>query len=294
MRKSSRNSGNGGKAGPWPPGPERENQNVRPRWPPYTSLYARLANGKSVCKGLDEVLHFCIPSSECKTKRPGGSTGRGSREYYCVIGVSGATGTDQSSGVGLFGVAGESSVIRGIGLVNAEVHGYSRVGGLVGKHSGTISYSYATGNVTGSDDDVGGLVGENSGQVSDSYAAGAVSGGADVGELVGLHSGTISDSNATGSVTGRSNYVGGLVGEGGCRRRSISPRTAAPAGAVMATVTADDYRISGDNQEIIRGCDQCGASLQLSRSLRSSSSCSSRTRASALSRAACSASKLRR
>ena len=39
-----------------------------------------------MCKGLDKVLHFCIPSSECKTKRPSGSTGRGSREYYCVNG----------------------------------------------------------------------------------------------------------------------------------------------------------------------------------------------------------------
>ena len=123
-----------------------------------------------------------------------------------------AIGSDQSSGVGLFGVAGGSSVIRGIGLVNAEVHGYSRVGGLVGKHSGTISDSYATGNVTGSDDDVGGLVGGNTGQVSDSYAAGTVSGGADVGGLVGENTGQVSDSYATGGVTGSGNNVGGLVG----------------------------------------------------------------------------------
>ena len=47
-----------------------------------------------------------------------------------------AIGSDRSSGVGLFGVAGESSVIRGIGLVNAEVHGYSLVGGLVGETFG--------------------------------------------------------------------------------------------------------------------------------------------------------------
>ena len=158
-----------------------------------------------------------------------------------------AIGSDRSSGVGLFGVAGESGVIRGIGLVNAEVHGYSQVGGLVGKHSGTISDSYATGNVTGSDDyvgglvgvnsgqvsdsyaagtvsgddDVGGLVGENSGQVSDSYAAGTVSGDADVGGLVGENSGQVSDSYATGSVTGRI-YVGGLVGEVGTNKTVIA------------------------------------------------------------------------
>ena len=134
-----------------------------------------------------------------------------------------AIGSDRSSGVGLFGVAGESGVIRGIGLVNAEVHGYSQVGGLVGKHSGTISDSYATGNVTGSDDDVGGLVGENSGQVSDSYATGGVTGsGNSVGGLVGRSTGPISDSYATGSVTGRGDSVGGLVGEVGSHKTVIA------------------------------------------------------------------------
>ena len=56
--------------------PARGMQNVRPRWPPYTSLYARLTNGKSVCRGLDEVLHFgfhprvwavtALPSRHCR------------------------------------------------------------------------------------------------------------------------------------------------------------------------------------------------------------------------------------
>ena len=151
-----------------------------------------------------------------------------------------AIGSDRSSGVGLFGVAGGSSVIRGIGLVNAEVHGYYQVGGLVGKHSGTISDSYATGNVTGSDDDVGGLVGENNGQVSDSYAAGTVSGVADVGGLVGENSSQVSDSYATGGVTGSGNNVGGLVG-----------RSAAPISDSYATGTvsggADVGGLVGEN-----------------------------------------------
>ena len=124
-----------------------------------------------------------------------------------------AIGSDRSSGVGLFGVAGESGVIRGIGLVNAEVHGYSRVGGLVGGNSGQVSDSYATGSVTGSGNYVGGLVGGNSGQVSDSYATGSVTGSGNyVGGLVGENSGQVSASYATGSVTGSDNYVGGLVG----------------------------------------------------------------------------------
>ncbi len=98
------------------------------------------------------------------------------------------------------------------------------VGGLVGynqngnagTNSGTasISNSYATGNVTGNNI-VGGLVGSNqNGSISNSYATGSVTGSNDnVGGLVGIvsYGGSISNSYATGSVTGN-NYVGGLVG----------------------------------------------------------------------------------
>jgi filamentous hemagglutinin family protein len=107
----------------------------------------------------------------------------------------------------------------------------TQVGGLVGaNYGGTISNSYATGNVSGGSY-VGGLVGQNSfnelsyinstggavSSISNSFATGAVSGNSYVGGLVGLDLGgsgvaaTISNSYATGSVTG-STYTGGLVG----------------------------------------------------------------------------------
>jgi filamentous hemagglutinin family protein len=123
--------------------------------------------------------------------------------------------------VGLFGVAGNTSVIQNVGMVGGSVTGGSYVGGLVGRDYGSIAHSYTTGAVTGSVNassygsygsrDVGGLVGDNHGSISSSHATGTVNGIYFVGGLVGVSFGTISNSYATGAVTG-SSYVGGLVG----------------------------------------------------------------------------------
>jgi hypothetical protein len=146
---------------------------------------------------------------------------------------------DESS-VGLFGAVGTLGVIENVG-VTGNVTGYDdaaglvgrnlgtvsnsystcnvignlNVGGLVGKNDnseGTVTDSYATGNVTGGDDNVGGLVGWNrEGSISSSYATGRVTGHDSVGGLVGKNSDTANNSYATGRVTGNDN-VGGLVG----------------------------------------------------------------------------------
>jgi filamentous hemagglutinin family protein len=91
----------------------------------------------------------------------------------------------------------------------------SNIGGLVGLNdSGTITNSFAAGAVTGTGR-VGGLVGMNGGQISSSYATGTVSGGSstDIGGLVGDNSGSITNAYATGQVSGRSaTAIGGLIG----------------------------------------------------------------------------------
>jgi len=114
--------------------------------------------------------------------------------------------------VGLFGYTSKYAVIENVGLVNVSVSGNYDVGGLVGwNYYGTVSNSYATGNVSGRRY-VGGLIGENYGTVNNSYATGNVSGSDwDVGGLIGLNFGTVSNSYSTGSVSGR-RYVGRLVG----------------------------------------------------------------------------------
>lgn len=100
-----------------------------------------------------------------------------------------------------------------------EVSGVDHVGGLVGwKSDGTVENSYATGDVSGINW-IGGLVGRNRGTVENTYAIGDVGGAHFVGGLVGQHDNrndeaTVENSYATGDVSG-DRYVGGLVGRVG-------------------------------------------------------------------------------
>ena len=126
--------------------------------------------------------------------------------------------------VGLFGYLAPSGNISGVGVVNVNITGSWRVGGLVGyTYEGTVSMSYSTGSVTGGMGvgglGVGGLVGwSEAGTVSNSYSTGSVTGvtgSGGVGGLVGYnYEGTVSNSYSTGDVTGGtgSGGVGGLVG----------------------------------------------------------------------------------
>ncbi len=116
--------------------------------------------------------------------------------------------------IGLFGYTGLEAEVKNIGLVNNNITGKRYVGGLVGRNSGIVSNSYATGSTSG-DTNVGGLVGYNqfNGMVSYSYATGEVSGSEFVGGLVGWNRlCTIENSYATGTVNGGYGGTGGLVG----------------------------------------------------------------------------------
>ena len=132
--------------------------------------------------------------------------------------------------VGLFGY--NVGVIKNLGVenftVNVSYSGAVCAGGLVGKNSGDILNSYATGNVsaTSTSSDhlnnalAGGLVGSNSGDITNSYATGEVSAtssssSAYAGGLAGSNSGSILNSYAAGEVSATaygSAYAGGLVG----------------------------------------------------------------------------------
>jgi hypothetical protein len=125
--------------------------------------------------------------------------------------------------VGLFGVTGNGSAIRNLGLLGGSVTGQNYVGDLVGDNGGTITNTYAAGMVNGLTSDerdyVGGLVGFNEagGTITNTYATGAVRGNNYVGGLVGSNLGAITNAYATGAVNGilynsGGNYVGGLVG----------------------------------------------------------------------------------
>jgi hypothetical protein len=84
----------------------------------------------------------------------------------------------------------------------------------VGNNTGTITQSYATGNVDGTNSNIGGLVGWNNGLVRNTYATGIVNGNSNVGGLAGGNSSiaTIGKSYATGSVSATGVNLGGLLG----------------------------------------------------------------------------------
>ena len=156
---------------------------------------------------------------------------------------------DGADYVALFGGVSTAGAIRRVGLVEVEVSGRSRVGALAGGNGGTISDSYATGSVSGSERiggltgqndregkirasyaacrasaevaNVGGLAGGNWGTVIGSHATGNVSGTNNVGGLAGWNAGPISTSYATGNVSGHQT-VGGLVGDNNLRGEIIA------------------------------------------------------------------------
>ncbi len=126
-----------------------------------------------------------------------------------------ATGNLTAGNSRVGGLVGDNygSVTRS--YATGDVSGNGRVGGLVGYNytTKTITESYATGKVEGEIEHIGGLVGENYGDIINSYATGAVEGAKDfVGGLAGSLYGSIERSYSTGTVVGSGTYLGGLVG----------------------------------------------------------------------------------
>ncbi len=145
----------------------------------------------------------------------GGLFGYCSRATITNVGINAVyidTGTNDYAG-GLVGRVDNSAI--SYSYATGSVSGDDYIGGLVGRATGNsaISYSYATGSVSG-DTWLGGLVGQaDNSAISYSYATGNISCVQVCGGLVGSvsSSGSISKSYAVGSVSGDS-FVGGLVG----------------------------------------------------------------------------------
>jgi hypothetical protein len=148
---------------------------------------------------------------------------------HTILGLTIARGG--ADNIGLFAGLSSGARLENVSLVNVNVTGSlglagdpaENVGALVGTNEqpggpasfGTVTDSYATGNVSGGQR-VGGLVGFNEGVVRDSYATVFVSGEADLGGLVGTvgPEAVVNNSYAIGDVgvRGRPYYAGGLVG----------------------------------------------------------------------------------
>ncbi len=127
---------------------------------------------------------------------------------------------------GLFGQA-SNAILKNINIVNANVDGGFRTGGLVGHTLNTKVYNSTSSGIIYGDHDVGGLVGCNDGfesLVFNSSSSAKVVGKSEdnAGGLVGWtgRGGVIEKSYATGDVLGHLE-VGGLVGDIGVNGKII-------------------------------------------------------------------------
>ena len=133
--------------------------------------------------------------------------------------------------VGLFGVIGQQSHVRNVGIIGGLISATSTAsdnviyaaGSLAGYLHGTVTASYATADINGCRTQqcaIGGLVGRvlNNASITASYATGNVNGGSTNGNAGGLAgrmiTGSITASYATGNVNGGNGNesIGGLVG----------------------------------------------------------------------------------
>ncbi|MBY0328795.1 peptidoglycan-binding protein [Patescibacteria group bacterium] len=140
-------------------------------------------------------------------------------ESVQVSGSIDASGTSCAAVAGLVGYMRDSTIYRSSAAVavSAPSTNCYHIGGFVGNVQGgsIIRESYASGTVLGGSG-VGGFAGIIVGsgtRVSDSYATGAVTGADDeVGGFVGYLGASLLRVHATGSVDTPGSYVGGLVG----------------------------------------------------------------------------------
>ena len=119
---------------------------------------------------------------------------------------------ENTSEVGFFGYNGGK--ISNVGILNSYFCGFSRVGGVCGYNSSTITNCYNKGVVDGTADaagSFGGVCGCNLGILTNCYNTGIVKGQLFVGGVSGDNIKTITNCYNTGIVSGQS-YVGGVNG----------------------------------------------------------------------------------
>lgn len=121
--------------------------------------------------------------------------------------------------VGLFTYLDTANFIQDLGLLNVNVSGNFRVGGIAGylDNGFTLTNVFVTGSITGVGNQIGGLVGNfNDGIIEDSYADVIVVGADSIGGLAGSGGGSyvldslIDNSYSLGTITGDGD-VGGLI-----------------------------------------------------------------------------------
>ncbi|WP_239618411.1 beta strand repeat-containing protein, partial [Cohnella mopanensis] len=174
--------------------------------------------GVLIGSNIGTVRNSYAAGSVSGTESVGGLAGINGKEIldsFASVQVNGSLNVG-----GLVGWQSQNRAVISNSYASGSVSGSEKVGGLVGwNYQGAIaSGNHASGTVSGigTMKYVGGLAGFNEyGTISDSYASGNVSGKIEVGGLVGYdYGGIISNSYSSGNISGSSNSTnaGGLVG----------------------------------------------------------------------------------
>jgi hypothetical protein len=134
--------------------------------------------------------------------------------------------------LGLFGILDQNASVVNLGIRDANITGEEVLGMLGGKNDGWVAACRADGVVSGTGG-AGGLIGSNFGSISGSYAVGEVAAivSDGVGGLAGSNRGRGSISrcyaaaHVTSTVTmnGYVNVTGGLVGDNGGNIYAVEP-----------------------------------------------------------------------
>ena len=159
---------------------------------------------------------------------------------------------ENTSEVGFFGYNGGK--ISNVGILNSYFCGFSRVGGVCGYNSSTITNCYNKGVVDGTADaagSFGGVCGCNLGILTNCYNTGIVKGQSFVGGVSGDNNKTITNCYNTGIVSGQS-YVGGIDGD-----NSGTITNCNNEGKVSGTEDSVGG-VSGDNNKTITNCYNTG------------------------------------
>ena len=166
--------------------------------------------------------------------------------------ISNLTVGNSSPFSGMFGIIGETGVVRNVGLDNAVVTGFIQSGALAAENRGTIDNVYANAKVTsqGLGNGVGGLVGLNRGTISNAYTSGTVSTTGpmmgQVGGMVGNNFGSINKSYSTSKI----NTIIPFPGNGalvGTNTGSVNDSFAASTDAAGSPVSVMPLQLIGSN-----------------------------------------------
>ncbi|MGF7059163.1 S-layer homology domain-containing protein [Brassicibacter mesophilus] len=153
---------------------------------------------------------------------------------------------------GLFGAISSGSVVKNLGIMNADITGKMYIGGVVGAVDigGMVQGCYVTGTVSG-EDSVGGVAGSVGGIVENCYSTGSISGtNYSVGGVAGeVYGGTVQNCYSTCAISG-GNDAGGMVGtvDGGIVQgcAALNPTVAATNDVGRVAGYAEDSILSGN------------------------------------------------